>query len=158
MAAYVGVLVSDPWLQNQFTQVELRTLKSHVTPPLLLLFINEPRLSLSSSYFCKRSIHLSIHVIIIIYPLPPPWFLGLSVINDDAFLFIYSSPGWEEKTAVFPSRICPLFSTILIKSEKLYPTKTLPPFSTKLFRIWVMTMMLISNSFYRYSHTYTNNK
>ncbi|CAI9107293.1 OLC1v1006614C1 [Oldenlandia corymbosa var. corymbosa] len=28
MAGYVGVLVSDPWLQNQFTQVELRTLKS----------------------------------------------------------------------------------------------------------------------------------
>ncbi|KAG8388862.1 hypothetical protein BUALT_Bualt02G0169100 [Buddleja alternifolia] len=28
MAAYVGVLVSDPWLQNQFTQVELRSLKS----------------------------------------------------------------------------------------------------------------------------------
>ncbi|CAA6659837.1 unnamed protein product [Spirodela intermedia] len=25
---YVGVLVSDPWLQNQFTQVELRSLKS----------------------------------------------------------------------------------------------------------------------------------
>lgn len=29
MAGYVGVLVSDPWLQNQFTQVELRSLKSH---------------------------------------------------------------------------------------------------------------------------------
>lgn len=29
MAGYVGVLVSDPWLQNQFTQVELRTFKSH---------------------------------------------------------------------------------------------------------------------------------
>lgn len=29
MAAYFGVLVSDPWLQNQFTQAELRTLKSH---------------------------------------------------------------------------------------------------------------------------------
>ncbi|KAK9684818.1 hypothetical protein RND81_10G235000 [Saponaria officinalis] len=28
MAAYVGILVSDPWLQNQFTQVELRSLKS----------------------------------------------------------------------------------------------------------------------------------
>ncbi|XP_047966400.1 fimbrin-2 [Salvia hispanica] len=28
MAGYVGVLVSDPWLQNQFTQVELRSLKS----------------------------------------------------------------------------------------------------------------------------------
>ncbi|GKA56738.1 fimbrin-2 [Tanacetum coccineum] len=26
---YFGVFVSDPWLQNQFTQVELRTLKSH---------------------------------------------------------------------------------------------------------------------------------
>lgn len=31
MAGYVGVLVSDPWLQNQFTQVELRTLKSSVS-------------------------------------------------------------------------------------------------------------------------------
>jgi plastin-1 len=28
MAGYVGVLVSDPWLQSQFTQAELRTLKS----------------------------------------------------------------------------------------------------------------------------------
>ncbi|XP_010467030.1 PREDICTED: fimbrin-4-like [Camelina sativa] len=28
MSSYVGVLVSDPWLQSQFTQVELRTLKS----------------------------------------------------------------------------------------------------------------------------------
>lgn len=28
MAGYVGILVSDPWLQNQFTQVELRSLKS----------------------------------------------------------------------------------------------------------------------------------
>lgn len=31
MAGYVGVLVSDPWLQNQFTQVELRSLKSSVS-------------------------------------------------------------------------------------------------------------------------------
>ncbi|XP_057512493.1 fimbrin-2-like isoform X2 [Actinidia eriantha] len=29
MAGFVGILVSDPWLQNQFTQVELRSLKSH---------------------------------------------------------------------------------------------------------------------------------
>ncbi|KAK3001865.1 hypothetical protein RJ639_022134 [Escallonia herrerae] len=29
MAGYVGVFVSDPWLQNQFTQVELRSLSSH---------------------------------------------------------------------------------------------------------------------------------
>ncbi|XP_031476847.1 fimbrin-2-like [Nymphaea colorata] len=29
MAGFVGVLVSDPWLQNQFTQVELRSLRSH---------------------------------------------------------------------------------------------------------------------------------
>ncbi|CAO2826486.1 unnamed protein product [Amaranthus hypochondriacus] len=28
MAGYIGILVSDPWLQNQFTQVELRSLKS----------------------------------------------------------------------------------------------------------------------------------
>ncbi|PKA54859.1 Fimbrin-like protein 2 [Apostasia shenzhenica] len=28
MAGFVGILVSDPWLQNQFTQVELRSLKS----------------------------------------------------------------------------------------------------------------------------------
>ncbi|XP_052170690.1 fimbrin-2 [Diospyros lotus] len=28
MAGYVGILVSDPWLQNQFTQVELRSLKA----------------------------------------------------------------------------------------------------------------------------------
>ncbi|KAF2284595.1 hypothetical protein GH714_027420 [Hevea brasiliensis] len=29
MSGYVGILVSDPSLQNQFTQVELRSLKSH---------------------------------------------------------------------------------------------------------------------------------
>ncbi|KAG6576029.1 Fimbrin-2, partial [Cucurbita argyrosperma subsp. sororia] len=29
MSGYVGILVSDPWLHNQFTQVELRSLKSH---------------------------------------------------------------------------------------------------------------------------------
>ncbi|KAG6677824.1 hypothetical protein I3842_14G046700 [Carya illinoinensis] len=29
MSGYFGVLVSDPWLQNQFTQVELRCLKTH---------------------------------------------------------------------------------------------------------------------------------
>uniref|UniRef100_A0A2P2IX20 Uncharacterized protein MANES_12G054300 n=1 Tax=Rhizophora mucronata TaxID=61149 RepID=A0A2P2IX20_RHIMU len=29
MSGYVGILVSDPWLQNQFTQVELRSLKSN---------------------------------------------------------------------------------------------------------------------------------
>jgi plastin-1 len=29
MAGFVGIVVSDPWLQNQFTQVELRSLKSH---------------------------------------------------------------------------------------------------------------------------------
>lgn len=29
MSGFVGILVSDPWLQNQFTQVELRSLKSH---------------------------------------------------------------------------------------------------------------------------------
>ncbi|XP_021733516.1 fimbrin-2-like [Chenopodium quinoa] len=28
MAGYIGILCSDPWLHNQFTQVELRTLKS----------------------------------------------------------------------------------------------------------------------------------
>ncbi|KAI4319887.1 hypothetical protein MLD38_033432 [Melastoma candidum] len=28
MSSFVGVLVSDPWLQSQFTQVQLRTLKS----------------------------------------------------------------------------------------------------------------------------------
>lgn len=31
MSGFVGVLVSDPWLQSQFTQVELRTLKSKVS-------------------------------------------------------------------------------------------------------------------------------
>lgn len=30
MSTFVGVLVSDPWLQSQFTQVELRSLKSKV--------------------------------------------------------------------------------------------------------------------------------
>ncbi|KAJ7961672.1 putative Fimbrin [Quillaja saponaria] len=29
MSGYMGVFVSDPWLQSQFTQVELRSLKTH---------------------------------------------------------------------------------------------------------------------------------
>ena len=40
MSSFVGVLVSDQWLQSQFTQVELRTLKSKVSvlcPPLGLV-------------------------------------------------------------------------------------------------------------------------
>lgn len=31
MSSYSGVLVSDQWLQSQFTQVELRSLKSKVS-------------------------------------------------------------------------------------------------------------------------------
>ncbi|VVB03757.1 unnamed protein product [Arabis nemorensis] len=31
MSGFVGILVSDPWLHNQFTQVELRSLKSQFT-------------------------------------------------------------------------------------------------------------------------------
>lgn len=31
MSGHWGILVSDPCLQNQFTQVELRSLKSHVS-------------------------------------------------------------------------------------------------------------------------------
>jgi len=30
MSSHWGIIVSDPWLQNQFTQVELRSLKSQV--------------------------------------------------------------------------------------------------------------------------------
>jgi len=31
MSGHWGILVSDPCLQNQFTQVELRSLKTHVS-------------------------------------------------------------------------------------------------------------------------------
>ncbi|CAN8265678.1 unnamed protein product [Cochlearia groenlandica] len=31
MSGFVGILISDPWLHSQFTQVELRSLKSHFT-------------------------------------------------------------------------------------------------------------------------------
>lgn len=41
MAGYVGVLVSDPWLQNQFTQVELRTLKSSVSVGSFCSFLDD---------------------------------------------------------------------------------------------------------------------
>jgi hypothetical protein len=40
MSGFVGILVSDPWLQNQFTQVELRSLKAHVILIELLSFSN----------------------------------------------------------------------------------------------------------------------
>lgn len=38
MAGYVGVFVSDTWLQSQFTQVELRRLKSHVSFSIFNLY------------------------------------------------------------------------------------------------------------------------
>ena len=37
MSGFVGVIVSDPWLQSQFTQVELRTLKSKVSISVVFL-------------------------------------------------------------------------------------------------------------------------
>lgn len=36
MSGHWGILVSDPWLQNQFTQVELRSLKSQVSSSWLI--------------------------------------------------------------------------------------------------------------------------
>lgn len=42
MSNFAGVVVSDQWLQSQFTQVELRSLKSKVThhaPFVSILFI-----------------------------------------------------------------------------------------------------------------------
>lgn len=36
MSGHWGILVSDPCLQNQFTQVELRSLKTHVSKIILL--------------------------------------------------------------------------------------------------------------------------
>lgn len=39
MSGYVGILVSDPLLQNQFTQVELRSLKTHVRKWVFFFFI-----------------------------------------------------------------------------------------------------------------------
>lgn len=39
MAGFEGVVVSDPWLHNQFTQVELRSLKNQVPLPTPRCFI-----------------------------------------------------------------------------------------------------------------------
>jgi plastin-1 len=38
MSGFVGVVVSDPSLQGQFTQVELRSLKAKVTPKSISFF------------------------------------------------------------------------------------------------------------------------
>jgi hypothetical protein len=55
MSGFVGVVVSDPSLQGQFTQVELRSLKAKVTSrirgllrwkPLLLAFCSSVPLQL----------------------------------------------------------------------------------------------------------------
>lgn len=46
MSGYVGILVSDPWLQNQFTQVELRSLKTHVRKWVFFLFFHHYNLNL----------------------------------------------------------------------------------------------------------------
>lgn len=37
MTGFVGVIVSDPWLQSQLTQVELRSLNSKVQVTLFLI-------------------------------------------------------------------------------------------------------------------------
>jgi len=49
MSGHWGILVSDPWLQNQFTQVELRSLKSQVSSSgfvwfarRLIVFLKKP--------------------------------------------------------------------------------------------------------------------
>ena len=47
MSGFVGVVVSDPWLQSQFTRVELRTLNSEVSS-----------LSLSSSSYTLHGCNL----------------------------------------------------------------------------------------------------
>ncbi|KAL6978894.1 hypothetical protein U1Q18_020561 [Sarracenia purpurea var. burkii] len=44
MAGYVGILVSDQWLQNQFTQVELLSFKSH----FLAMRLENGRLTLAN--------------------------------------------------------------------------------------------------------------
>lgn len=46
MSGYVGILVSDPWLQNQFTQVELRSLKTHVRKWVFFFFFHYYNLNL----------------------------------------------------------------------------------------------------------------
>lgn len=43
MSSFVGVLVSDQWLQSQFTQVELLSLKTKVSFFFFLLDFNEYR-------------------------------------------------------------------------------------------------------------------
>lgn len=57
MSSFVGVIVSDPWLQSQFTQVELRGLKSKVC--LVVLSLLNKYAFLVSAYDTYR---LYIHV------------------------------------------------------------------------------------------------
>lgn len=40
MSGFVGVIVSDPWLQSQLTQVELRSLNSKVSPLFHFFFFS----------------------------------------------------------------------------------------------------------------------
>ena len=54
MSSFVGVLVSDQWLQSQFTQVELRTLKSKVCffLPLFWCFFSSTPQSRTQNTHC----------------------------------------------------------------------------------------------------------
>jgi|APAra0007618328_1042625.scaffolds.fasta_scaffold03897_1 hypothetical protein len=59
MSSYVGVLVSDPWLQSQFTQVELRTLKSKVYLDRILFDSG-----VSLHYLCVESFHFFLYILV----------------------------------------------------------------------------------------------
>jgi len=53
MSGFVGVVVSDPSLQGQFTQVELRSLKDKVTSESAgCFFVPPPPLHLKQQLFC----------------------------------------------------------------------------------------------------------
>lgn len=65
MSSFVGVVVSDPWLQNQFTQVELRHLKSQVSIVFYFFF---PISTLISHYLLIGPFDLSL----------PPQFLSIT--------------------------------------------------------------------------------
>lgn len=123
MAGYVGVLVSDPWLQNQFTQVELRSLKSHVS-----VFSDQ------YLFFFLFQFWNSI--------------CGSPLLRITFYLFLGSLTRWRKRTEVWRSPTCLHKWRNWNTSERILLSKTESCFSEIPINVWMKT--LISNYFFGY--------
>jgi plastin-1 len=86
MSGFVGVVVSDPSLQGQFTQVELRSLKAKVTSP-------NPRPSSLENRCCSRSISSVPLQLVVVFV----WLQFVSLKRDSGHVTTKNLPGMMKK-------------------------------------------------------------